>query len=86
MPISSLNQSASVRRAERKAVSPEVMGQAMTPRMARIIPTPFMVIVLISKTVFAPPPPSSLMVAPPSRVQAAEAQIRAMMPSATMAP
>ena len=50
------------------------------------MPMPFMVMVLISKTVPAPPPPSSLMVAPPSRVQAAEAQIRAMMPSATMAP
>ena len=34
-----LNQSDSTRRALRKAVSPEVMGQAMTPSMARATPT-----------------------------------------------
>ena len=32
------NQSARVSRAERNAVSPEVMGHAMTPSMARIAP------------------------------------------------
>ena len=32
------SQSASVRRAERKAVSPEVIGQAITPSIARIAP------------------------------------------------
>ena len=33
-----LSQSASVRRAERNAVSPEVIGQAITPSIARIAP------------------------------------------------
>ncbi len=38
--MSILNQSAMVSLAERNAVSPDVIGQAMTPSMARTIPIP----------------------------------------------
>ena len=52
-----LNQSARTRRAERNAVSPEVMGQAMTPSMARAMPMPPMVLEQTSYTAVEPPPP-----------------------------
>ena len=58
---SSLNQSAMVSRAERKAVSPEVMGQAMTPTMASTPPTGPKSPVQISKT--TPPWPWALIAA-----------------------
>ena len=86
LPMSSLNQSARVRRALRKAVSPEVIGQAMTPSMARMMPILPMVMVQMVYTVLALPPPISLSFSTPSRVTPAAAQIRAIMPSATMAP
>ena len=41
-------QSAMVRRAERKAVSPEVIGQAMTPSIASATPTEPMVLMQTS--------------------------------------
>ena len=58
------NQSASTRRAERKAVSPEVMGQAITPSIARAMPTPPMVLEQTSYTVVEPPPPMASRSAP----------------------
>ena len=48
--------SARIRRAERKAVSPEVMGQTMTPATASTPPTTPSTPVEISYTTFDAPP------------------------------
>ena len=58
------NQSAMVSRAERKAVSPEVMGQAITPIMASTPPTGPSRVVEIWYTTSPAPPAAMALVRP----------------------
>lgn len=76
--------SAIINLAERKAVSPDVMGAAMTPKMAKIPPIvpslAFVISLTMIEALFSPMPFSW------KKQVAAAAQINATMPSVIMAP
>ena len=83
--------SATISRAERKAVSPEVIAQATTPKITNPASTSPSVSRAIASTITAACPPYSAIAAfsPPTPFQnamATAAQIRAMMLSEIMAP
>lgn len=83
--------SAMMSRAERKAVSPEVMGAATTPSSASTPPTtPSMPFEMVSTAHAALPPCSPSAAesspAPPKKAIATAAQMRAMMLSEIIAP
>ena len=83
--------SAMIRRAERNAVSPEVIGAATTPKTVKIPPTTPSVVPEISFTAQAALLPCSAKAcdkpfAPPKKAIAIAAQIRAMIDSDIIAP
>ena len=83
--------SATISRAERKAVSPEVMAQATTPRMTNAASTGPNVLLAITSTSTAACPPYSAMAlfSPstlPQKAIAMAAQMRAMIDSEIIAP
>ncbi|MPM88094.1 hypothetical protein SDC9_135195 [bioreactor metagenome] len=76
--------SATISRAERKAVSPDVIGAAITPKTANnppIVPSQFFVMASTITEAFVSSMPFS-----PKKQVAAAAQIKATIPSVIIAP
>ena len=83
--------SATIRRADRNAVSPEVMAQATTPKITKPARTGPRVFVAMMSIRIAAEPLYSAMAAfnpstPPQKAMPMAAQIRAMIDSEIMAP
>ena len=86
-----LNMSATMRRAERNAVSPDVMAHAMTPKMTKAaMVLPSVVSEMMFTSVAALPLCSIIALlrpsTPPQNAMAMDAQMSATMLSAIMAP